>query len=191
MKRLLLSLSAVLVLAAPPAAVAQIPAQPAGSPAQRDALAALDFLDGEWRGEAVVMGPGGRETLTQTERVGPLLGGSVKVIEGRGYAADGSTEFNAMAVLSWDERENRYRFRSWANGYAGDYAFERTADGFRWSAPAGPNARMEYVATVRDGAWREVGSYVAEGQPPRPVIEMNLTRVGDTDWPAGGAVAPR
>lgn len=191
MKRRLLSLSAAAVLLVAPAAVAQVPAQPAGTAAQRDAVAALDFLDGEWRGEAVIMGPGGRETLVQTERVGSLLGGSVKIIEGRGYAADGSTQFNALAVLSWDEREGRYRFRSWANGYSGDYPFERTEDGFRWSTPAGPNARMEYVATVRDGTWREVGSYVAEGQPPRPVIDMRLTRVGDTSWPADGAVSPR
>ena len=191
MKRRLLSLSAAAVLLVAPAAVAQVPAQPAGTAAQRDAVAALDFLDGEWRGEAVIMGPGGRETLVQTERVGSLLGGSVKVIEGRGYAADGSTQFNALAVLSWDEREGRYRFRSWANGYSGDYPFERTENGFRWSTPAGPNARMEYVATVRDGTWREVGSYVAEGQPPRPVIDMRLTRVGDTSWPADGAVSPR
>jgi len=29
----------------------------------------------------------------------------------------------------------------------------------------------------------------ADGQPPRQFFEMNLTRLGDTDWPAGGAVA--
>ena len=69
-----------------------------------------------------------------------MLGGSIKVIEGRGYAADGSTQFNAMAVVSWNEREGRYNFRSWANGFSGDYKFERTEDGFRWETPAGPNA---------------------------------------------------
>ncbi len=188
---LMLSAAAAILLAAPVAAVAQVPIQPAGSAAQREALAALDILDGEWRGQAIVHGPGGTETLTQTERVGSLLGGSIKVIEGRGYAADGSTVFNAMAVLSWDEREGRYRFRSWANGFSGDYRFGRTADGFRWETPAGPNARIEYVAVVRDGTWHEVGTYIAEGQPPRPMIDMRLTRVGDTDWPAGGAVPPR
>ena len=130
-------------------------------------------------------------TLTQTERVGSLLGGSVKVIEGRGYAADGSTQFNAMAVVSWNEREGRYGFRSYANGYSGDYRFERTEDGFRWETPAGPNARIQYTAVVRDGAWHEVGDYVVEGQPPRRMIEMTLRRIGDSDWPAGGAVAPR
>lgn len=173
------------------AARAQVPAQPAGTAAQREALAALDFLDGEWRGQAVVYGPEGARTLTQTERVGSLLGGSVRVIEGRGYDAEGQTVFNAMAVISWNERENRYGFHSWANGYSGDYKFERTGDGFRWETPAGPGARIEYVATVRDGTWHEVGSYVAEGQPPRQVIDMRLTRVGDSDWPAGDPVPLR
>jgi len=188
---LMLSAVAAILLAAPAMAVAQVPVQPAGSAAQREALGALDFMDGEWRGQAVVHGPGGAETLTQTERVGSMLGGSIKVIEGRGYAADGLTVFNAMAVLSWDEREGRYRFRSWANGFSGDYRFERTEDGFRWETPAGPNARIEYVATIRNGTWHEVGTFIMEGQPPRQMIEMRLTRIGDTDWPAGGAVPPR
>ena len=193
MKRmpLMLSAAAAILIAAPVAGVAQVPVQPAGSAAQREAVGALDFLDGEWRGQAIVHGADGVETLTQTERVGSLLGGSIKVIEGRGYAADGSTVFNAMAVLSWNEREGRYNFRSWANGFSGDYRFERTDDGFRWETPAGPNARIEYVAVVRYGVWREVGTFFMEGQPPRQMIEMRLTQIGDTDWPADGAVPPR
>lgn len=192
MKRMPLMLSAaVILLAAPVTALAQVPVHPAGSAAQREAVGALDFLDGEWRGQAIVHSADGVETLTQTERVGSLLGGSIKVIEGRGYAADGSTVFNAMAVLSWNEREGRYNFRSWANGFSGDYRFERTEDGFRWETPAGPNARIEYVAVVRDGSWHEVGTFFMEGQPPRQMIEMRLGRIGDTDWPADEAVPPR
>ena len=183
--------AAVAVLLSATGAAAQVPAQPAGTETQRQAVSALDFMDGEWRGEAVVHQPGGEPmTLTQTERVGPMLGGSIKVIEGRGYAADGSTRFNAMAVVSWNAREGRYNFRSWANGYSGDYRFERTGEGFRWETPAGPNARVVYVATVKDGVWHEVGDYITEGQPPRRMIEMTLRRVGDSRWPAGGAVDP-
>lgn len=185
-----LALVVVALAAAPPTVLAQVPMQPAGSAAQREAIGALDFLDGEWRGEAVVHSPGGSITLTQTERVGPMLGGSIKVIEGRGYAADGSTHFNAMATVSWDARNNRYGFRSYANGYSGDYPFERTEDGFRWETPAGPNAKIQYVAVVKDGTWHEVGDYVVEGQPPRRMIEMRLTRVGDSAWPAANPVAP-
>ncbi len=184
-----LALAAVL-LAAPVAVQAQAPASPNGTEAQRAAIDRLDMLDGEWRGEATIHGPGGTTTLTQTERVGSMLGGSIKVIEGRGYAADGSTRFNAMATVSWDARAGRYGFRSYAQGYSGDYPFEVTDDGFRWETPAGPGAKIEYVAVVRDGTWHEVGTWVAEGQPPRPMIEMRLTRIGDTDWPAGGAVDP-
>lgn len=182
---------AVFALSTAIPAAAQVAPSPTGSQAQRTAVGALDFLDGEWRGEAVINMPGGRLVLTQTERVGSLLGGSVKVIEGRGYAADGATGFNALAILSWDERAGRYSFRSYANGYSGDYPFERTEGGFRWETPAGPNAKIQYVATVRDGVWHEVGDYVADGQPPRRFIEMRLTRVGDSTWPAGGAVSPQ
>lgn len=184
-----LALAAVL-LAAPVAAQAQMSASPNGSEAQRAAIDRLDMLDGEWRGEATIHGPHGTMTLTQTERVGSMLGGSIKVIEGRGYAADGTTQFNAMATVSWDARAGRYGFRSYAQGHSGDYAFEVTDDGFRWETPAGPGAKIEYVAVVRDGTWHEVGTWVAEGQPRRPMIEMRLTRIGDTDWPAGGAVDP-
>lgn len=177
-----------LLVAAPAGAQVQ---QPAGSPAQREHVGALDFLDGEWRGTATTTMPGHTTVLTQTERVGPLLGGSVKLIEGRGYAADGSTQFNAFAVLSWDERAGKYLFRSYANGYTGEYPFELTENGFRWEMPAGPNAMIKYVAVVENGTWHEVGDYVAEGQPPRRFIELRLTRVGDTDWPGEGAVSPQ
>lgn len=181
---------AMVLAATPLSAQAQMPASPDGSPAQRAAIQRLAFMDGEWRGEARIQGPGGPTVLTQTERVGPLLGGSIRVVEGRGYAADGSTQFNAMGVISWDARAERYSFRTYAQGFSGDYPFEVTDDGFRWETPAGPNARIQYVATIRDGSWHEVGTYVAEGQPPRPVIEMRLTRVGEGGWPSAGAVDP-
>jgi hypothetical protein len=192
MLRTVLASAVVACAATASAAQAQVPMpSPSGSEAQRAAISRLDMLDGEWRGTAVITGPQGRQELTQTERVGSHLGGSIKVIEGRGYDAGGNTQFNAMATISYDERAGRYGFRSYAQGFSGDYPFEATEDGFRWSTPAGPNARIEYVATVKDGVWHEVGDYVAEGQPPRRYIEMRLTRIGDSDWPSAGAVPPR
>lgn len=190
MKSLSCMALAAVLMTAPVAANAQMAASHNGSEVQRAAMDRLDFMDGEWRGEATIHGPTGSMTLTQTERVGSMLGGSIKAIEGRGYAADGTTQFNAMAMVSWDASAGRYGFRSYAQGYSGDFAFEVTDDGFRWETPAGPNAKIQYVAVVRDGTWHEVGTFVAEGQPPRQMIEMRLTRVGDTDWPAGGAVKP-
>lgn len=89
--------------------------------AQVEAMKRVSSMDGAWRGPTWTILPSGeKHTIVQTERVGPFLGGSVKVIEGRGYEADGSVSFNAFAIL-----------------------------------------------------------------------EMNLTRVSDTSWPAAGAIPPK
>jgi hypothetical protein len=158
--------------------------------AQREAMVKLDFMDGVWRGPAWIMLPSGeKHDLTQTERVGPFLGGSVKVIEGRGYEPDGSVGFNAFAIISFDPGNSAYSMRSYARGNVGDFAVTPTADGYTWEIPAGP-ATIRYTATVKDGAWHEVGDRIVASQEPQRFFEANLVRVGDTDWPAAGAVSP-
>lgn len=186
----LVSAAAALALLAPAAASAQ-EQMPAGSDEQRAAMDALSFMDGEWRGQATSFGPGGvRTDLIQTERVGPFLGGSVRVVEGRGYDAEGATAFNALGVISWNDAEDRYEFSAWANGRQGHYQFERTETGFTWEVPAGPGAVIRYVATIQDGVWHEVGDYVREGGQPLRFIEMTLHRIGDSGWPGEGSVSP-
>ena len=165
---------------------------PVGSDEQRDAMSDLAFLDGEWRGEAVVMTPdGSMRTLTQTERVGTLLGGSIRLVEGRGYDADGETVFNAFAVISWDDATDQYRFHTWANGRHGEFDLQATEDGFVWEIPAGPGAVVRYETVIAHGVWRETGDYIREGAEPVRTIEMTLTRIGDSDWPGAGAVDRR
>lgn len=156
--------------------------------AQRSALAPLAFLDGVWRGTARTTLPDGSvQELTQTERVGPFLEGTLKVIEGRGYDAAGEVAFNALGIVSWDVAQRRFAFRSYAMGHAGDFAFAATGDGFTWEIPAGP-ATIRYAATVRDGVWHETGDRVVEGQAPVRFFEMTLRRIGDSQWPAAGAI---
>ena len=158
--------------------------------AQKEAMRALDFLDGEWRGPAKTLLPDGSwHTFMQTERVGPMLDGTVKVIEGTGYEADGRMNFNAFAVISYDPDRKTYAMRSYTAGRQGDYAIAPTATGFTWEIPAGPNMTIHYEATVKDGAWTEVGTRVLKsGGEPVKFIELNVKRLGDTDWPAGGVV---
>ena len=187
--------AAVFALALATPAFAQQPAQrpdpQALVAAQKAALAPLAFMDGAWRGEARHTGFDGKQhVMVQTERVGPMLDGAIKVIEGRGYDADGSTAFNAFAVLSWDVGRQAYTLRSNAMGQASDFAFRATADGFVWEIPAGPMT-IRYTANFRDGVWKEVGERIAEGAPPVRFFEMTLTRLGDSDWPAAGAVPMR
>lgn len=183
-----LALAAAL-LAVPAAAPAQ-ELHPAGTPEQRAAMQTLSWMDGEWVGEATVhAGPGRTMTHPHTERIGPMLGGSIKVIEGRSVGPDGAPAFNAFAVVSWDDAADRYVMRSYANGHAGDFPLEARADGFSWTAPA-RGGEMRYVTTFRDGEWVETGDFVMEGREPMRVIELRLRRRGDTDWPAGEPVVP-
>lgn len=159
--------------------------------AQREGMKPLAFMDGVWKGTAWTIRPdGNKHTVTQTERIGPFLDGSVKVIEGRGHDASGAVTFNALGIVSYDPSKKSYSMRSYAMGRSGDFALTPTADGFTWEIPAGP-ATIRYAATVKNGTWHEVGDRIVPGKEPFRFFEMNLTRAGDTDWPAAGAIGPK
>jgi hypothetical protein len=148
-------------------------------------------MDGIWRGPAWTILPSGeKHTLTQTERVGPFLDGSVKVIEGRGYEPDGRLSFNAFATISFNSSTRGYTMHSYAQGNVGDFVLTPRADGFVWEIPAG-QMTIRYTAVIKDGTWREVGDRIVPGKDPVRFFEANLKRVGDTNWPAAGAVGPK
>ncbi|SFR96107.1 hypothetical protein [Sphingomonas jatrophae] len=173
------------LLVAGAGATAQVPT----SGAAADALAPFD---GEWRGPATLTMPGGTtRTLIQTERVGPALGGDVRLIEGHSYNPDGSEGgFNALAVISAGA-DGAYEFRSYAKGRAGTFPLKVTPGGFEWAMPAGPDAVVRYTAAVTGGRWHEEGWYERGGKRLARVFDMTLNRVGDSAWPAGRAVAPK
>lgn len=172
------------------------PAQERPSPAaliaaQREAMVRLAYMDGVWRGPAWTILPAGdKHSITQTERIGPFLDGSVKVIEGRGYDPDGKVTFNAFGTISFNPATKIYTLHSHAMGNVGDFVLTLTPDGYTWDIPAGPMT-IHYTAVIKDGAWREVGDRIVPGKDPVRFFEMNLKRVGDTDWPAAGAISPK
>ncbi|HEX7326823.1 MAG TPA: hypothetical protein VF292_15955 [Rhodanobacteraceae bacterium] len=156
--------------------------------AEAGALAPLAEMEGVWRGTASMMLPSGkRHVITQTERVGPFLGKSVLVMEGRGYESDGRVSFNALGIIAYDPMTRAYSMHSYAQGYAGTFKLQLTRDGFTWSIPEGP-VTMRYTATIRDGTWHETGERVMPGGKSVPAFSMTLKRTGSTDWPAAGAV---
>jgi len=182
----------LLVAGTPPIATAQGRPDPAALiAAQKEAMNRMAVMDGEWSGTAWILLPSGdKETITQTERVGPFLEGAVRVIEGRGYAGDGELAFNALGVVSYDPAEQRYSIRSYSQGRSGDFVVTPTADGFQWEIPAGPTT-IRYTAVIKDGTWTETGDRITPGRDPVRFFEMTLSRVGDSAWPAAGAVGPR
>lgn len=159
---------------------------------QREAMKRVAFMDGVWRGPAWTVLPNGEKRhLTQTERIGPFLDGTLKVIEGRGYEADGKATFNALGVISYDLAKKNYMMRSYAQGYSGDFVLSLNDSGFTWEVQAGPGMTMRYSATVKDGTWKEVGDRVVKGKDPVRFFEMELKRIGDSKWPIEGTIPPK
>ena len=81
---------AAFALAAP--AVAQDSNQ-AAIAAQKEAIKKLGWMFGAWRGPGSGMNRSGPYKVTQTERIGPMLDGTIVVIEGKGYTPDGKVGF--------------------------------------------------------------------------------------------------
>ena len=181
---------AAALLAAPAAAQPSGPWDPAARlAAQREALKALAIMDGAWRGHAETdRHPAG---FTHTERVGTLLDGTIRLVEGRSYDASGGTQFNAFAAISYDPARKAYVMHSYAMGFAGDFPLAVRPDGYSWTQPAGPGTEIRYTATIKGREWVETGERVVNGGASQKVFEMKLRRLGPTAWPQEGAVGPR
>lgn len=160
--------------------------------AQLEAMKPLARMNGVWRGQATTLLPNGeRRTVTQTERIGAFLGGTLKLIEGRGYDANGKVAFNAFGIVSFNPATQTYSMRSYAHGRQGDFAFKPTEDGYTWDVPAGPGTIIRYTAGISGNRLHEVGDRIVGGNAPTRVFEMTLERIGETDWPEAGAVSAR
>jgi hypothetical protein len=143
---------------------------------QREKMAALSIIAGEWRGEGWMMTREGRVAFTQTEVVKPALGGNVLTINGTGRGAgqpaDAEPVFQALAIVSYDERSGKYMMRSYAQGRAGDFEIRPRAEGLAWSLP-----NVEYDAVVMDGVWTEKGFYKGPDGKMTQFIEFTVRRV--------------
>ena len=125
----------------------------------------------------------GRHNVVHTERVGlSSAARSRSWREGR-YLEDGSVGFNAFGIISFDPASRAYTLHSYAMGHKGDFPLTILPDGYVWEVPAGPGAKIRYTATIGGGKWREVGDRIVGDAAPMRMFEMNLTRVGDSNWP--------
>jgi hypothetical protein len=146
--------------------------------AQRAAIAKLDFMVGEWTGEGSIVTPNGRFDFRQTEAIRPNLDGAILLIDGRGYAraapAAAAPAFSAFAVISFDEVNSAYAFRSYSSGHYGDFSARFLDDGaFEWNAPT-----MRYVVRIDDkGRWVETGERRDENGEWTHFFDMTLMRL--------------
>ena len=158
------------------AAVAQ--AQPASSPAAIEKMKALEFLAGEWTGDAwMQMGPDRRETAQQHELVEWKAGGEVLLIQGRGES-EGKPVHQAMATITWDARANRHEMWTYRAGSGSmrpsiEVGDRRVVWGFDV-----PNGKVRYTISLDgEGRWVEVGEHSADGSTWRQFFGMTLRRL--------------
>lgn len=136
-----------------------------------DEMGKLDFLKGEWKGEAwVQMGPGKRETVIQTEKVTPKAGGKVLLIEGLGKrklenGSAGDVVHDAIALVSWDKTKKAYRFDAHvAQQESVDAMMDLTArNTLVWGFDTA-NGKIRYtIRLTAKGEWNEVGDFSSDG----------------------------
>ncbi len=120
-----------------------------------------------------------------------MLGGALKVIEGKSFDADGQEAgFNAFAVISCADPA-ACEMRSYAQGRAGTFPITIRDGGYTWSMEPRPGMKISYTATTDGKTWSEEGWFEMGGKRVGKIFEMTVTKVGSTDWPAAGAMTPR
>ena len=156
----------------------------AADPAAPAEMRKLDWLVGEWKGEASVLsGPGKGELALQTERVQSRQGGKILVVEGLGKRklADGTggdVIHDAFGVIWYDEQAKKYDFNAWTaqRGYV-DAWFEAGDNSAQWGFDI-PNGKIRFTIKLTDkGEWHEVGEYSPDGNRWFQTIDMKLAKV--------------
>jgi hypothetical protein len=145
----------------------------------------LEWLQGQWKGEAwFELVPGQRQTVMQTENVLSKLGGLALVVEGTGkMKLPGQAEevpvFNALAIISYDDRAQRYRFHAYNNGQFADAEAKVTAGGVEWALPSTPLGKIRYtIKRTEAGKWFEIGERSQDdGKTWTKFFEMTLERL--------------
>ena len=149
--------------------------------AQRRAMKKLDFLAGEWSGQASAMrGPGVVVELSQTESAQFKLGGLILVIEGVGRTnSDGSLALQALGLISFDDRSGSYHMRAFNDGRWLESEVKLLDDclGISWGFSLG-DIRTKSILRINDeGEWTEYAEITIGSRPPQRLMEIVVRRV--------------
>ena len=159
-------------------------AQPPKTPnvaAQRAAMKKLEFLVGEWSGEASVLrGPGQLIDLAQTESAQFKLDGLLLVIEGIGRSKiDGSPALQALGLISFDDEAGTYRMRAFNDGRWLESEV-KLADGensISWGFAVGEFKTATVLRINDKGEWTELGQLTIGDRPPQKLIDLRVHRI--------------
>ncbi len=148
--------------------------------AQRAAMKKLEFLIGEWSGEASVLrGPGQFVDLAQTESAQFKLDGLLLVIEGVGRAkSDGRPALQAFGLISFDDEAGVYRMRAFNDGRWLETEI-RLSDGEKsisWGFMVGEYKTSTVLHINEKGEWTEYGEITIGDRAPQKMMELRVRR---------------
>ena len=159
--------------------MAQLPRTP-DTEAQRAAMQKLDFLVGEWSGEARVQrGPGQPMELIQTEEAHYKLDGLILTIEGIGKTkAESKVALQAFGVVSYDDETRTYHMRAYNDGryLETDIRLIESGNGISWGFSLGEIKTSSVLRINDNGEWTERTEFVVGSQPPRTLMELTARR---------------
>lgn len=156
--------------------------------AQQEAMKELAFLDGEWRGSSKVLRKDGWTATVQTERVGTMMDGTVRMIEGKGYGADGRLGFEVLRIISFEPETQTYSMRSYQSGRIRDHELSLTGNGLAWESESSSDTTIRYEASVKNGVWTETATRVPARGEPEMYAELKVKRLRGSGWPQAGGL---
>jgi hypothetical protein len=141
----------------------------------------LEFLVGEWSGEATVLrGPGQFVEMAQTELAQFKLDGLVLIIEGVGRAkTDGNVSLQALGLISFDDETGTYKMRAFNDGRWLETEV-KLADGensMSWGFRLGDFKTTTVLRIEENGEWTEHGELTIGERPPQRMMDLKVRRI--------------
>ena len=162
-------------------AVFLVPLLAQAQPEVDETLEPFAFMVGRWAGPAWFMTPNGeRQAAYQTERVQPMLDGTILLIEGTGREGgpDGEIVFQAVGILSHDADTGLYYLDAFRDGRHVRAEIISVENGAEWGFEA-DGRQIHNVMRLEDGRWHETGTVILGSGQSIPVVEFTLERVSD------------
>ena len=159
--------------------MAQTPQTP-NMEAQRTAMKKLDFLVGEWSGQAFVTRGGVIIELEQSEVAQFKLDGLVLMVEGVGRTkSDGKVALRALGLITFDDTSGSYRMRAYNDGrwLETDLNLLEDGKGASWGFSLG-EISTKSVGRINDkGEWTELTEITIGARPAQKLMELVVRRV--------------
>ena len=147
-------------------------------PAHAAEMKKLDWLVGQWEGEAVFqMGPDQKATVAQSERIEKRVGGTVLVIEGQGKM-EGRVVHDAFAIVTWDPIAKKHLVSAYLADGRSVVADAKASEGrLEWGFDTSEGSMGYVIERADDGGWIETGYRNRPGGSPAKFLEMTLKKI--------------